>query len=57
MGIKLNETSKLNVPGSGTYDPSVNLTRNKPSSFSMGVKLKGNINKSRASVPGPGTYD
>lgn len=56
MGIKLNEKTKLNVPGSGSYNPTHGLTRVKSVSFSMGLKLKGAFAKGRASVPGPGTY-
>ena len=56
MGIKLNEPSKLNVPGSGSYNPETSATKQSSSAFSMGVKLKGALEPNKFSVPGPGQY-
>ena len=56
MGAKLNDLSKLNVPGAGNYDPGHVMTRKAASSFSMGLKLKGSLDQTTLNVPGPGSY-
>lgn len=56
MGSKLQDQKKLNVPGSGTYNPSESITKKASSSFSMGLKLKGSLDQSTLDVPGPGSY-
>ena len=56
MGIKLHDMKKLEVPGSGTYEPNDSITKKASSSFSMGIKLKGSLEQPNVVVPGPGTY-
>jgi len=56
MGSKLNDLSKLNVPGAGNYDPGHTMTKKAASSFSMGLKLKGSLDQTTLNVPGPGSY-
>jgi len=41
MGIKLHELTKLNVPGSGSYNTENSAIKKSASAFSMGTKLKG----------------
>ena len=56
MGIKLQDMKKLEVPGSGTYEPNDSFTKKAASSFSMGIKLKGSLEQPNVAVPGPGSY-
>lgn len=58
MGSRLQEEKKLNVPGSGTYEPKETLTKKAAANFSMGIKLKGSLSQhTTTNVPGPGQYD
>ena len=57
MGMRLKEahSTRLQVPGAGSYDPSPdNITRKAPG-YSMGAKLKSELDKDKK-VPGPGSY-
>lgn len=57
MGIRLKEahSTRLQVPGAGSYDPSPeNITKKAPG-YSMGAKLKSELDKDKK-VPGPGSY-
>ena len=56
MGIKLRDQKTLEVPGSGTYNPSTTFTKQTSANFSMGLKLKGSLSQSVRDVPGPGQY-
>ena len=57
MGAKIEDQKKLNVPGSGTYNPTESITKKASSSFSMGLKLKGSLEpQTNVNVPGPGSY-
>ena len=56
MGIKLRDQKTLDVPGSGTYNPSETFTKKSAANFSMGLKLKGSLSQSVRDVPGPGQY-
>ena len=53
MGIKLQDQSKMNVPGAGTYEPKSATTQKAGPGYSMGVKLKSDL-ASKEGVPGPG---
>ena len=58
MGLKLKETNstKLNVPGAGTYEVfSPDKVTRKAPSYGMGQKLKSDLGKD-TKVPGPGAY-
>lgn len=57
MGLKLKEahSTKLNVPGAGSYDPSPDKITKKAPGYSMGAKLKSELIKD-TKVPGPGAY-
>ena len=52
MGKKLKSLSSLNVPGAGTYQPDYSPSKTQMPRFSMGMKLKPELNKLK--VPGPG---
>lgn len=54
MGKKLKSLSSLNVPGAGTYQPDYSPSKTQMPRFSMGMKLKPELNKLK--VPGPGQY-
>ena len=56
MGIKLGDQKKLDVPGSGTYEPNTTFTKKTAANFSMGLKLKNDLSQSVKIVPGPGAY-
>ena len=47
----------MDVPGSGTYNPTEMVTKKSASSFSMGLKLKGSLEQPNVAVPGPGAYE
>ena len=57
MGLKLKDShsTKLNVPGAGSYDPSPDKITKKSPGYSMGAKLKSELVKD-TKVPGPGAY-
>lgn len=57
MGQKVNELSKLDVPGSGSYNVDQRAIRKSASSFTMGIKLKNSLDLNKQKLPGPGTYD
>lgn len=54
MGKKLKSMSNLIVPGAGTYQPDYSPSKTQNPRFSMGIKLKPELNKLK--VPGPGQY-
>ena len=57
MGIKLTDQKKLDVPGSGTYNPTDTFTKKASANYSMGIKLKGSLEpQTTVNVPGPGQY-
>ena len=57
IGQKLQDQSKMNVPGAGTYEPRPKMTQSQGPFFSMGLKLKGDLIAPTAKVvPGPGAY-
>ena len=56
MGVKLKEQSTMNVPGSGSYNPSESLTKKASAGYSMGIRLKGGLTQSMETIPGPGQY-
>ena len=58
MGIKLKDKQTMDVPGSGTYNPTDNFTKRTGAGYSMGLKLKsGPLSQSHQVIPGPGQYD
>ena len=58
MGIKLKDKQTMDVPGSGTYNPSDNFTKRSGAGYSMGLKLtSGPLSRSHQVIPGPGQYD
>ena len=58
MGIKLADQKTLEVPGSGTYNPTENFTKKAGANYSMGIKLKGGaMSQSQNFAPGPGAYE
>lgn len=54
MGKKLKSLSNLITPGAGTYLPDFSPAKTQNPRFSMGIKLKPELNK--LNVPGPGSY-
>jgi len=59
MGSKLNPLKEVvAVPGAGSYNPVKETTVKKYPSFSMGAKLKSELDTKlkTINVPGPGTY-
>lgn len=56
MGIKLSAQRTLEVPGSGTYNPSQTFTKQASANYSMGAKLGSSLSQSVKAVPGPGQY-
>jgi len=57
MGSKLKDQSTLQVPGSGTYNPSQTFTKKSAANYSMGIKLKSDLTQSVVNVPGAGSYN
>lgn len=59
MGSKISPLKEVvAVPGAGSYDPIKETTVKKYPSYSMGAKLKSELDTKmkNVNVPGPGTY-
>ena len=57
MGCKLSDQKKLNVPGSGTYEPKKEFSSNKAPEYRFGTSSRGEMSLANARVvPGAGNY-
>lgn len=57
MGIKLQDPSKMQTPAPNNYNPDANPTLKKTPGYSMGTKLKSELDiNNKEQKPGPGAY-
>ena len=57
MGAKLGDSTKLNVPGAGTYQPKREFSSDKAPEYRFGTSSRGKMELANAKInPGAGNY-